>query len=136
MARKSQYTPEETKERAKARSKAWAAANPEKMRERTRKWREANKEKARALARASNRRSNMRKKYNITEAEYFAALELQNNKCAICRCEDSGKRDWAIDHCHTTMRFRGVLCHQCNTALGLVKDNIETLAEMIRYLQR
>jgi len=114
----------------------WHQKNAEKSRAATKKWREKNLERSRKLARESTRRLNMRNKYGITEAEYNAALELQNHHCAICGCDKPEKREWAIDHDHITNRFRGVLCHQCNTALGLVKDNVATLAAMIRYLQR
>jgi len=31
--------------------------------------------------------------------------------------------------------FRGWLCGRCNTALGLVSDNTETLAKMIDYIK-
>ena len=39
-----------------------------------------------------------------------------------------------IDHDHETGAYRGVLCANCNKALGLVNDNIETLQGLVAYL--
>ena len=46
----------------------------------------------------------------------------------------SKKINKCIDHCHITNKVRGVLCNNCNTALGLVKDNRQTLLNMLQYL--
>lgn len=40
-----------------------------------------------------------------------------------------------IDHCHATGRIRGLLCHNCNRALGLLKDSEENLKRAIEYLK-
>lgn len=41
-----------------------------------------------------------------------------------------------IDHCHTTGVVRGMLCHNCNRALGLMQDDIELLKRAVSYLER
>jgi len=41
---------------------------------------------------------------------------------------------WCCDHDHVTKQFRGWICHNCNTGLGLFKDNPETLTMAIKYL--
>ena len=41
----------------------------------------------------------------------------------------------AVDHCHTTGGFRGLLCNSCNSVLGHAKDNIKTLENLIKYLK-
>jgi len=56
---------------------------------------------------------------------------MKNENCQICNVELTKK---CIDHCHSTNKIRGVLCNNCNTALGLVGDNIDTLHKMIAYL--
>jgi hypothetical protein len=56
---------------------------------------------------------------------------MKNENCQICDMELTKK---CIDHCHSTNKIRGVLCNNCNTALGLVGDNIDTLHKMIAYL--
>lgn len=71
-------------------------------------------------------------KYRITEKEYLALLAAQDNKCAICFTET----DLCVDHNHVTSVVRGLLCSQCNTALGLVKENANTLKNMLAYLSK
>lgn len=46
------------------------------------------------------------------------------------------KRKLVYDHCHVTMKFRGVLCDSCNTALGKLGDNIAGLKKAIDYLNK
>jgi hypothetical protein len=60
-------------------------------------------------------------------------LYKQGGKCGICGSVSNGKR-LAIDHDHETGRVRGLLCQQCNTALGLFKDQVELLKKAIDYL--
>ncbi len=38
------------------------------------------------------------------------------------------------DHCHDTNLFRGWLCNNCNTALGMVENDVTILWSMIKYL--
>ena len=71
----------------------------------------------------------LKKKYGITFDE---EIELKKNGCNIC----GGNVRLAIDHCHDTGKIRGVLCMNCNIALGLVKDDINTLKSLIEYLEK
>lgn len=58
------------------------------------------------------------------------------NECEICKTPASYfKKGLQYDHDHKTGKFRGWLCLNCNTALGLVKDNTETLKSLIKYLE-
>ena len=66
-----------------------------------------------------------------TPEEYDAAMKEQGGVCFICKKEDFKKL--AADHCHKTGRRRSLLCTRCNTALGLVKENIEILRRMEDY---
>ena len=78
---------------------------------------------------------NVRRKYNLEISDYDKMLVNQNNCCAICgiKSSDYNKR-FSIDHCHKTMKIRALLCNNCNVALGLFKDNIDTLTSAISYL--
>ena len=71
----------------------------------------------------------MRRKFKLTEDQYNDLMKNEN--CQICDCKLTKK---CIDHCHCTNKIRGVLCNNCNTALGLVGDNVDTLHKMINYL--
>ena len=56
--------------------------------------------------------------------------------CPICfRPTGTPDTPWALDHCHTTMEFRGFICVGCNQALGLLKDDIPNLARAVLYLR-
>ena len=80
----------------------------------------------------------LKRMYGITQQDYDKMIAEQNNQCAICKTTDPGGRHksnyFVVDHCHTTGKVRKLLCHNCNTALGLVGDNISTLQTMIEYL--
>lgn len=75
------------------------------------------------------------KKYGLSEEWYLEQLKKQNYVCAICLKPNTTKKDWAIDHCHTTGQIRGLLCLYCNMVLGHSKDNIQTLLSAIEYLK-
>jgi len=40
-----------------------------------------------------------------------------------------------VDHDHKTGDIRGMLCHNCNRALGLFKDSVVNLKSAIEYLE-
>lgn len=73
--------------------------------------------------------------YKITLEEYNLMLNEQNYSCKIClRHENEFERDLAVDHCHKTGKIRGLLCGDCNQALGKLRDNIKLLERAILYL--
>lgn len=64
-------------------------------------------------------------------------LQAQGGRCAICKTDDPGPRGWQYDHCHDEQgEYRDVLCRDCNVVLGLVKENEETLLEMVLYVRK
>jgi hypothetical protein len=90
-----------------------------------------------------NRRNHLRRKYGITPEEYEEMVRQQNNLCAIC-----GKPEeridirvnkvvlLSVDHSHKTGKVRGLLCHSCNYAVGMFKDNEEALLKAADYIRR
>ena len=74
----------------------------------------------------------MRRKFKLSDEQYAAFME--NDNCQVCGRDITSKK--CIDHCHTTEKIRGVLCNNCNTALGLVGDNVQILSKLIRYLEQ
>lgn len=76
------------------------------------------------------------KKYNLTEQEFLNLKIKQNNSCGICFRFFDDKTQVCIDHDHETNKVRGLLCINCNTALGSFKDNITILNNAIRYLTK
>ena len=76
--------------------------------------------------------------YGITLDDYNRMLKIQNNRCAICNGTETGRKDikyFNVDHCHTTGKVRGLLCHGCNSGIGNMKDDVELLDKAIAYLK-
>ena len=83
-------------------------------------------------------------RYGITRQQFEAILAAQHGVCAVCyrketRYYSKKTRDrvrrLSVDHCHGTGKIRGLLCTACNTAIGALGDNIQTLLRMIEYIQ-
>lgn len=68
-------------------------------------------------------------KYGLTRAQYD---EMAEKGCAICGGQPSDRL--YVDHDHKTGMVRGLLCHQCNSGLGMFKDDKSLLAKAIEYL--
>jgi hypothetical protein len=41
-----------------------------------------------------------------------------------------------FDHCHDELKWRGWLCRNCNTGIGMLGDNISGLKQAIKYLNK
>jgi hypothetical protein len=99
---------------------------------------ECTKKRVSATPSIIKREQALKRMYGITQQDYDVMLTEQNNQCAICKTTEPGGRHtsnyFVVDHCHNTGKVRKLLCHHCNTALGLVGDNIGTLQAMIEYL--
>ena len=109
--------------------RAWKDANKEKCKEYKRMWkRTPNGKKA-------ERAHSLKAKYGITLQDYDNLLAAQNGVCAICGTPP-GKRRLAVDHDHKTGAVRGLLCVNCNVALGRLQDNVDILQSMIEYIER
>jgi hypothetical protein len=87
-------------------------------------------------------RSYMLKTYGMTFDDYLDMLAQQGNKCFICDVDydeyiAKEKRRFAIDadHSVTPIKIRSLLCHRCNTAIGLLDHNIKRLEQAIAYLE-
>lgn len=125
------------KEKKNEYARNWYKQNPDKIKEQRRRWyannqqsirayRENNKERIRAYDKERAILNNC-KKYGIDPESIPRPLT-----CELCNRTD-GKI--AFDHDHDTGRFRGILCAQCNVALGMVNDNPVLLENMAKYLR-
>ncbi len=91
----------------------------------------------------SKRAKEATRKKGINIDRYNQMLEEQDNKCAICKQPETRrvtKSDeiarLCIDHCHTTLKIRGLLCFHCNVGLGKFFDDIDKLQSAITYLKK
>lgn len=71
--------------------------------------------------------------YGLTEESYTALLNKQRGCCAIC---GESMEIIAIDHCHTTGEVRGLLCKQCNSGIGFLREDETILLSAVSYLKR
>jgi len=74
----------------------------------------------------------IKKRYGITKADYERMLFVQMGLCAICLIKPTHKLH--VDHDHLSGKVRGLLCGNCNKALGLLRDNTDFLIKAIEYL--
>ncbi len=80
-------------------------------------------------------------RYGLTIEEYDSMFKSQNGVCAICGKPESmtvnGKvRRISIDHCHKTGKVRGLLCVECNSAIGKFDDDPNLIQKAIDYLKK
>lgn len=80
------------------------------------------------------RASRYRRRYGITLEEYNTLLEFQKGVCAICGKPEMMHKQLVVDHDHKTGKVRGLLCTNCNKALGNAFDDVGVLRNMITYL--
>lgn len=135
---------------------AYYARNREAVKAQVKTWRAKNPEKVKAIGRAYvlkrdkdvvNRRSRklydemhpqkkrdirLRSKYGITVERYDEMIEAQGGVCAICH---RGAR-LVVDHNHDTGEVRGLLCHGCNSALGMLRESPRACLNMVDYIER
>ena len=105
--------------------------NPDKFAERNKNWRSKNVEKLRLYE--------INRKFNISSEEYKELQRKQNGVCAICECPETAVRrgivlELAVDHCHDTGKVRGLLCSNCNTGIGKLKDSATLVRKAYEYL--
>ena len=76
-------------------------------------------------------------KYGITTEIRDKLAEIQGG-CGICGTKKPGGRfnTWNVDHCHHTEKVRGVLCWDCNVAIGKLKDDSNLLRRAIQWVEQ
>ena len=103
----------------------------EKLREWQKQYREKNRK---ALSDGERKR-----RFGITPEKYAELFKSQNGTCAICNNPETATRlgkvkALSVDHCHKSGAIRGLLCSDCNTGIGKLKDDVKILQSAIQYL--
>jgi hypothetical protein len=75
----------------------------------------------------------LERKYGLSQHEYEAIFAAQCGCCAIC--ELRAVRLF-VDHNHTTGQVRGLLCANCNFAVGDLGDDADRCLAASEYLER
>jgi recombination endonuclease VII len=107
------YTPEQKKQRTEA-SKRWQSRNRELVKKRKRGYR-------------------LKYGYGMSVDDYNSLYTAQDGRCVTCA---RFFEKLVVDHDHQTRKVRGLLCFNCNSALGFVEDDILVLRAMIEYLEK
>jgi Recombination endonuclease VII len=71
-------------------------------------------------------------KYGLSTQQYEHLIQKQRGLCAIC---EKLLNKPHIDHCHLTGRVRGLLCKDCNNALGLFREDVKIMRSAIDYIE-
>jgi hypothetical protein len=115
------------------------ASNRDKKRKRERRRYHQNVQQERERARLKYHRNvqhitnkKFQRLYGLTLTDVEVLSQKQNNACAICRRQSYSKL--CVDHNHITGNVRGLLCRQCNFALGLLRDDIDIVKSLLNYL--
>jgi hypothetical protein len=112
----------------RAKTKAYRAKNQEKTKLAGKQWKEQNPDKVKMYGRRYTWKV---RGINPDIAEQL--LAEWNGLCAIClKVPDRP----CIDHCHTSLKVRAVLCSPCNQAIGLLKEDVKIILAAAEYVKQ
>lgn len=77
----------------------------------------------------------IREKYGFSKDQWLELYEKQKRSCACCAIELT-IRQAHTDHCHVTGVVRGILCNDCNIAMGFLRDSVDRAEKAMQYLKR
>jgi hypothetical protein len=73
----------------------------------------------------AKRSAELKRKYGITLDVYNSMLAIQDGKCKLCGSDSPrahNNKNFSVDHCHKTLKVRGLLCSPCNTLVGYLES--------------
>jgi len=79
----------------------------------------------------ASKEAKLKYRYGITLVDYNTMLKKQDHRCKICDVENTCL---VVDHCHASGAIRGLLCNNCNKALGFFKDSPERMVKAADYI--
>lgn len=138
--RRKKYYQENKQEIARKNKIIRGGDNKESYNQSQKKYRENNPEKVLCYR--------LRNAYGIDLQEYTRMYEEQGKKCTVCcdelvhglDCMSKSDPNWIrraiVDHCHTTGKVRDLICTRCNTALGLLREDIKIFKGAIKYIKK
>jgi len=131
-------------ERMKAEASRWYWQNRERVRRYRRTAHYKNLCKQWRCSQASETlNSKLKYRFGITLDQFKAMSNAQGNVCAICGRTNKRKNRWGgcdtrlvVDHCKEKRIVRGLLCAQCNLAIGLFSHDLKRIMSAVNYLKR
>ena len=125
---------EKKRERQREYARKRRLSNPEAIRASQKKYGERNFELRKNIM--------LKLRFNITIDDYKLILEKQFGVCKICNMPETAKKNnsnevrmLCVDHDHKTGKVRGLLCGNCNKALGYYEANKPRAQEFEKYLE-
>lgn len=120
-------------------SETWRKQNPEKVRAYRKKGYQKAKQEGRIYTLAHRRGATfarIKKNYGITKDQYMQLLINSCGRCDACGEQFINKSHSShVDHNHVTGKVRGLLCHGCNLALGLLHEDPKKISQLLKYLE-
>ncbi|MFM9448055.1 endonuclease VII domain-containing protein [Streptomyces acidiscabies] len=77
------------------------------------------------------RAGHLERSYGLTEAQRDQMIAERKGLCVICLKAPAVH----VDHCRETGRVRGVLCFNCNSAIGKLGDDPDAVRRAASYLE-
>ena len=71
-------------------------------------------------------------RYGLSAEEFRANIIGQAGRCLVCGRVPH--QELVVDHDHKTGEFRGLLCRNCNSGIGLLGDDLKSIENARRYL--
>ncbi len=104
-------------------------------------WQKQNKDKVALYQKRAYEKNPLRLRNNRLKSEYGISIDeyrqmhaAQSGVCSICQSVCfSGTL--SVDHDHETGKVRGLLCRKCNTAIGMLGDDIKLVQRAVNYLK-
>jgi len=137
---------QEHKEEARQRQKLYHAKNHDKLLKYSQEYRSTHKKEMASHSKKYKKNNPeyvkeyqlnaLLNRYKITQEKYDSMYEEQNYCCAICGVnEKTLNKKLCVDHDHKSGKVRGLLCNNCNFAIGAMKDDPTILENAIAYLR-
>ena len=83
----------------------------------------------------STRALKLRDRLGVSWEKVQKTFADQGYRCGSCQ-DPIESTQFHVDHDHATNKFRGILCHHCNTALGLLRDDLVRISRLSEYLRK
>ena len=128
------------KEKINRRDREWKRANYHRFKDRNAEYRRKTRLRRQELAKKYRddgraKFAQLKSRYGVTRDEIEQMLLSQGGNCAVCDLPLPNGHFW-VDHDHETNSVRGLVHMQCNTLMGLAKDDPIILERAAQYLRK